>query len=456
MTDLMLEIARSTKMEAAEFDRRIELYFADGVFRAQLNDIWARHGEVMAPFLMEFWSDYMGETQIETMTRFTGQPITQQQLTQQCAIMSASAFTAEKEKSWMTNHLRLAVTSWLCGLEEMLITTMIALNGGLVNLIAGDMDQDRTQFLQDVTTLQKLSHIQLEVMTKHQAGLQADLNDKTINQKGSVFSERLHQRINSSAMAAGSLDNEVTDAKAKISVMNGRASEAATISEQTAQAMNEAAATASGLVNAMDKIAIMLDQSGVILETAGGQTQKTMADNQQMVESAKSIESVLLLIRQIAGQTNLLALNATIEAARAGDAGRGFAVVAQEVKSLAQQTSDATDKVARQISEIQSASAACLVSNQQIMETVADMDKFSAKMKVDLQEQVQNVLSITAALDETAIGASTMGDLIFHVNRESADMHSTIEKLADTSKNSHLEMNKLAEETQEFLSKLAS
>lgn len=68
---------------------------------------------------------------------------------------------------------------------------------------------------------------------------------------------------------------------------------------------------------------------------------------------SSEIGIIIDLIKHIANQTNLLALNASIEAARAGEHGKGFAVVAEEVKKLASQSAEATDKITEMINQIQ-------------------------------------------------------------------------------------------------------
>lgn len=90
---------------------------------------------------------------------------------------------------------------------------------------------------------------------------------------------------------------------------------------------------------------------------------KIISIKDNVVNSAKQVEKlgskseevtgIVKVIRDIAGKTNMLALNASIEAARAGDAGRGFAVVANEIRSLAEQTREASKNIENLLIEIQ-------------------------------------------------------------------------------------------------------
>lgn len=69
-------------------------------------------------------------------------------------------------------------------------------------------------------------------------------------------------------------------------------------------------------------------------------------------ENTKFVEHIIAAVQDLADQSNLLAVNASIEAARAGEHGKGFAVVAHEIKSLADQSRSATDRVSKILKEI--------------------------------------------------------------------------------------------------------
>ncbi|HSN96869.1 MAG TPA: methyl-accepting chemotaxis protein, partial [Candidatus Nanopelagicales bacterium] len=82
-------------------------------------------------------------------------------------------------------------------------------------------------------------------------------------------------------------------------------------------------------------------------------------------EQTQQIGDIIMSVNEITEQSKLLALNAAIEAARAGDQGRGFAVVAAEIRSLADQSKQATARVRKILGDIQNATNSAVIATEQ-------------------------------------------------------------------------------------------
>jgi methyl-accepting chemotaxis protein len=216
-----------------------------------------------------------------------------------------------------------------------------------------------------------------------------------------------------------------------------QASTAASTASQTATNVQTVAAAAEEMSAAASEINRQVSQAREISKMAVMQAGHTNKIVNGLVDTTQKIGDIVELITEIANRTNLLALNATIEASRAGAAGKGFAIVASEVKTLANQTSKATEEIGRQIRDVQNATQEAASVIGSIGETIGKVDEISSEVAAAVQQQTaataevvsnmqiasSGVDEVTSKMSEIASGAERIRMLTDQVKVVSASIN---------------------------------
>lgn len=232
------------------------------------------------------------------------------------------------------------------------------------------------------------------------AGAFAALKDDT-----NKVADQLLEMVGKLRTTSGALKTATSDILAGANDLSDRTSRQAATIEETSAAMEELANKvmrnadrAADAAASTNEVTAAAEESGAVIVDATSAMERVHA-------SYANISGIIGMIDEIAFQTNLLALNASVEAARAGEAGRGFAVVAEEVRRLAQSSTDASAQVKALIrqstGEVETGSR--LVSGaadklNAVLEALRANNKAMSGMAADNREQASAIEEVRTAM----------------------------------------------------------
>ncbi|MCP5361371.1 MAG: hypothetical protein H6908_01820 [Hyphomicrobiales bacterium] len=268
----------------------------------------------------------------------------------------------------------------------------------------------------------------------------------------------VEQQLNGLLSSLTASENNVLRAAERISTVvqdtNAQTGSASAACREAADSVSTVASAVESLSDSIAEIARQASQSTTVtrgaVQTVDG---AGMAVN-ELSDAASKIGEVVNIIRDIAEQTNLLALNATIEAARVGEAGKGFAVVASEVKTLAEQTSRATEDIARQVGNIQGTTKKTVEAIEKIGDAIRNTEQITTAIAAAVEQQQAATQGIASSAQQAANMNSristSIGDVSQHIERTRESANNVL----DTSKSLSSTTSSLQQTLQNLLERL--
>jgi methyl-accepting chemotaxis protein/CHASE3 domain sensor protein len=225
-------------------------------------------------------------------------------------------------------------------------------------------------------------------------------------------SEEMSRTVSEQSREVEQVSGAVSEMSASITEVASRSENAVSSAQQSGDAAELGGETVERTIEAMNSI------NGAVRDGA--------ASVEELGKRGEQIGTIIDTINEIAEQTNLLALNAAIEAARAGEHGRGFAVVADEVRRLAERTTNATQEVTESVRAIQDETTRAVERMSLGTGNVTEGVRLASEAGESLRGIVKSAASvreviqaIAAAAEQQSVAANEIARRIETVNSSS-------------------------------------
>ena len=355
-------------------------------------------------------SKYVGKNEVgqlaEAITGFRDSEIEKRRLEsetrEQEDLTRAEASKRQELEQKHSNQIKMAVDAMASALQELA-------NGNMTIQIneefSGELENVRTNFNDAVM---KVNHALRQISETTQ---EIHVKTMAIRESADSLSERAESQAASLEQTSAALE-QITATVGETSIQARDASEVATKTQKNTEESSE---VVSNAVSAMERIEV----------------------------ASAEMSKVIGVIDEIAFQTNLLALNAGVEAARAGQAGSGFAVVAQEVRELAQRSSDAAKEIESLISK----------SNNEVsvgVELVKATGDSLANISAHVADMNQKISAISSAASEQLLGIKEVNSAVLHMDQITQQNAAMAEESRSVTNDLAFDVNKLDERVAQF------